>query len=126
MYSELYSGKILCRRFVARQIKRVCGVKRQSTRHASQGRPAGMERSAKNGFAIHRAELGRSMRLVFKCAPEADPQATLKLKVEASAREHEHLFGTTLRIATALRFCSNIGRLLFGPASAWFLATALS
>jgi hypothetical protein len=28
-----------------------------STRHASQGRPAGMKRSAKNGFAIHRATL---------------------------------------------------------------------
>ena len=41
------------------QIKRVCGAKRESTRHASQGRPTGMERSAKNGFAIHRAGVRR-------------------------------------------------------------------
>ena len=31
-------------------------IPQKSTRHASQGRPAGMARSAKNGFAIHRAE----------------------------------------------------------------------
>jgi hypothetical protein len=30
---------------------------KKSTRHASQGRPAGMERGAKNGFAIHRTGL---------------------------------------------------------------------
>jgi hypothetical protein len=34
-----------------------CGVQRESTRHASQGRPAGMIRSAKNGCAVHRAGL---------------------------------------------------------------------
>lgn len=33
------------------------------------------------------------MHLVFKFAPEADPQATLKLKVEINTREHEPLFG---------------------------------
>jgi len=32
-------------------------IPQKSTRHASQGRPAGMERGAKNGFAVHRAGL---------------------------------------------------------------------
>ena len=39
----------------SRRIKRACGIKHRSTRHATQGRPAGMERSAKKGCAIHRA-----------------------------------------------------------------------
>ena len=38
-------------------------------------------------------QTGHSMHLVFKFTPEADPQATLKLKVEINTREHEHLFG---------------------------------
>ena len=33
------------------------------------------------------------MHLVFRFAPEADPQSTLKLKVEINTREHESLFG---------------------------------
>ncbi len=41
----------------------------------------------------NREQAGHSMHLVFKFAPEADPQATLKLKVEINTREHEHLFG---------------------------------
>jgi len=34
-----------------------------------------------------------SMHLVFRFTPEADAQATLKLKVEINTREHESLFG---------------------------------
>jgi len=41
----------------------------------------------------NREQAGHSMHLVFKFAPEAEPQATLKLKVEINTREHEHLFG---------------------------------
>ncbi len=41
----------------------------------------------------NREQAGHSMRLIFKFTPEADPQATLKLKVEINTREHEHLFG---------------------------------
>lgn len=41
----------------------------------------------------NREQAGHSMHLVFKFAPEADPQATLKLKVEINTREHEHLLG---------------------------------
>jgi hypothetical protein len=33
------------------------------------------------------------MPLVFKVAPEADPETTLKLKVELNTREHESLYG---------------------------------
>ena len=33
------------------------------------------------------------MYLVFKFAPEVDPQATLKLKVEINTREHTNLLG---------------------------------
>jgi predicted nucleotidyltransferase component of viral defense system len=40
-----------------------------------------------------REQAGHSMHLIFKFTPEADPQATLKLKVEINTREHEHLFG---------------------------------
>ncbi len=35
------------------------------------------------------------MHLVFKFAPEVDPQATLKLKVEINTREHTNLLGIT-------------------------------
>ena len=37
----------------------------------------------------HRHQAGHSMHLVFKFAPEADPQTVLKLKVEINTREHE-------------------------------------
>ncbi len=40
-----------------------------------------------------RHQAGHSMRLVFKFAPEADPESTLKLKVEINTREHESLYG---------------------------------
>lgn len=40
-----------------------------------------------------REQAGHSMHLVFKFAPEADLQTTLKIKVEINTREHEHLFG---------------------------------
>ena len=39
-----------------------------------------------------REQAGHSMHLVFKFTPEADAQATLKLKVEINTREHERLF----------------------------------
>lgn len=38
----------------------------------------------------HQAE--HSMHLVFKFAPEADPETTLNLKVEINTREHESLY----------------------------------
>lgn len=41
----------------------------------------------------NREQAGHSMHLVFKFTPEADTQATLKLKVEINTREHEHLLG---------------------------------
>jgi len=40
-----------------------------------------------------REQAGHSMHLVFRFAPEADPQSMLKLKVEINTREHESLFG---------------------------------
>jgi predicted nucleotidyltransferase component of viral defense system len=40
-----------------------------------------------------RAQAGHSMHLVFKFAPESDPQSTLKLKVEINTREHANLHG---------------------------------
>lgn len=40
-----------------------------------------------------REQAGHSMHLVFKFTPEADAQATLKLKVEINTREHDSLFG---------------------------------
>jgi predicted nucleotidyltransferase component of viral defense system len=40
-----------------------------------------------------RAQAGHSMHLVFKFTPEADPETTLKLKVEINTREHESLYG---------------------------------
>jgi predicted nucleotidyltransferase component of viral defense system len=41
----------------------------------------------------NREQAGHSMHLVFKFTPEADPQTTLKLKVEINTREHAHLLG---------------------------------
>jgi len=41
----------------------------------------------------NRAQAGHSMHLVFKFAPESDPQTTLKLKVEVNTREHTSLHG---------------------------------
>jgi predicted nucleotidyltransferase component of viral defense system len=40
-----------------------------------------------------REQAGHSMHLVFKFTPEADPQTSLKLKVEINTREHTHLLG---------------------------------
>lgn len=40
-----------------------------------------------------REQAGHSMHLIFKFAPEVDPQTTLKLKVEINTREHESLLG---------------------------------
>ena len=42
---------------------------------------------------FNRNQAGHSMHLVFRFAPEADLQSTLKLKVEINTREHESLFG---------------------------------
>ena len=39
-----------------------------------------------------REQAAHSMHLVFKFTPEADAQATLKLKIEINTREHESLF----------------------------------
>ena len=41
----------------------------------------------------NRYQAGHSMHLVFKFAPEADLETTLKLKVEINTREHENLYG---------------------------------
>ena len=41
----------------------------------------------------NREQAGHSMHLVFRFAPEAEPQATLKLKVEINTREHSSLLG---------------------------------
>jgi len=41
----------------------------------------------------NRHQAGHSMHLVFKFAPEADPETMLKLKVEINTREHESLYG---------------------------------
>lgn len=40
-----------------------------------------------------RNQAGHSIHLVFRFAPEAEPQSTLKLKVEINTREHESRFG---------------------------------
>lgn len=40
-----------------------------------------------------RDQAGHSMHLVFRFAPEADPGAPLKLKVEINTREHSNLYG---------------------------------
>ena len=42
----------------------------------------------------NRTQAGHSMHLVFKFAPEFDPQSALKLKVEINTREHATLNGT--------------------------------
>ncbi len=47
----------------------------------------------------NRTQAGHSMHLVFKFAPEFDPQSALKLKVEINTREHESLNGTPSRRA---------------------------
>ena len=41
----------------------------------------------------NREQAGHSMHLIFKFTPEADDQATLKLKVEINTREHQNLLG---------------------------------
>lgn len=41
----------------------------------------------------NRAQAGHSMHLVFKFAPESEPEMTLKLKVELNTREHASLHG---------------------------------
>jgi hypothetical protein len=41
----------------------------------------------------NREQAGHSMHLVFKFAPEAEPQSTLKLKVEINTREQKSLLG---------------------------------
>ncbi len=41
----------------------------------------------------NREQAGHSMHLVFRFAPEAEPAATLKLKVEINTREHQNLLG---------------------------------
>lgn len=41
----------------------------------------------------NREQAGHSMHLVFRFAPEAEPAATLKLKVEINTREHHNLLG---------------------------------
>ncbi len=41
----------------------------------------------------NRSQAGHSMHLVFKFAPEAAPETTLKLKVEINTREHKSLYG---------------------------------
>lgn len=40
-----------------------------------------------------REQAGHSVHLTFRFAPEADPQSTLKLKVEINTREHQSLLG---------------------------------
>jgi predicted nucleotidyltransferase component of viral defense system len=40
-----------------------------------------------------RVQAGHSMHLTFRFAPDADPQTTLKLKVEINTREHNNLLG---------------------------------
>lgn len=42
----------------------------------------------------NRAQAGHSMHLIFRFAPEVDPEAILKLKVEINTREHHSLYGT--------------------------------
>ena len=40
-----------------------------------------------------REQAGNSTHLVFRFAPEADPESSLKLKVEINTREHKALYG---------------------------------
>jgi len=57
-----------------------------------------------------RDQAGHSMHMVFKFAPETDPAASLKLKVEINTREHGHFLG--------------IKRYPFSVASDWHRAEA--
>ena len=41
-----------------------------------------------------REQAGHSTHLIFRFAPEAEPESRLKLKVEINTREHKSLFGT--------------------------------
>lgn len=41
----------------------------------------------------NREQAEHSMHLIFRFVPEADPQSTLKLKVEINTREHQSVFG---------------------------------
>lgn len=41
----------------------------------------------------NREQAEHSMHLIYKYAPEADPRATLKLKIEINTREHDNLLG---------------------------------
>ncbi len=41
----------------------------------------------------NRNQAGHSMHLVYRFSPEADPETTLRLKVEINTREHETLYG---------------------------------
>jgi predicted nucleotidyltransferase component of viral defense system len=41
-----------------------------------------------------REQAGHSAHLVFRFAPEAEPETSLKLKVEINTREHTSLYGT--------------------------------
>lgn len=40
-----------------------------------------------------RKQAGHSMHLVYRFAPEAEPESSLRLKVEINTREHQALFG---------------------------------
>ncbi|KAF0192318.1 MAG: Uncharacterized protein FD165_943 [Gammaproteobacteria bacterium] len=42
---------------------------------------------------FNRTQAGHSIHLVFRFAPEADMETTLKLKIEINTREHESLYG---------------------------------
>ena len=42
----------------------------------------------------NRSQAENSTRLVFRFSPEAEPESTLKLKVEINTREHKSLYGT--------------------------------
>ena len=55
-----------------------------------------------------REQADHSMRFVFRFAPEAQPETTLKLKVEVNTREHGNLFG--------------IQRYPFGVENSWYRA----
>ncbi|AJD46094.1 nucleotidyl transferase AbiEii/AbiGii toxin family protein [Rhizobium sp. SEMIA 4085] len=43
-----------------------------------------------------REQAGHSTHLIFRFAPEAELEPTLKLKVEINTREHKSLFGTRI------------------------------
>lgn len=58
-----------------------------------------------------REQAGHSMHLVFRFAPEVEPESSLRLKVEINTREHAHLLG--------------IRQYPFAVASEWHSAVAL-